>query len=419
MLHQIPIDKAGPNGQEMADAVTTCVHCGFCLQACPTYHEMGDESDSPRGRIFLMKEVLEGNLELDEATPYLDRCLGCLSCEIACPSGVPYRDLITPFRAQADEQRSRSLFDQFIRWTILNTLPYPRRFRLSVKAGRLASAFSFLLPGKMKVMTSLLPDKLPPANPLPELTPAVGRRKARVALLAGCAQQVLAPQINHAALRVLSHLGVEVVVPKEQVCCGALAAHTGDAKQAKSFAKKNLTAFPADVDCIVTTAAGCGSGMHEYPQWLRGEPDEEQAKQLASRSKDISVFLAELGPMNLKPLDHSIRVAYHDACHLSNGQHVTAQPRNLLKQIENLELVEIGGGQLCCGSAGTYNIEQPDIAASLGRQKAQAIIDTGAEAVATGNIGCMVQVQQHLRTLNHELPVRHTIEWLADAIPAT
>ncbi len=371
MLHKIPVDELGPSGQAMADAVTSCVHCGFCLPACPTYQVMGEEMDSPRGRIFLMKEVLEGNLPLDEATPYIDRCLGCLSCEPACPSGVPYRDLITPFRSHAEGLRSRPLFDRLLRWVVLHTIPYPGRFRASARLGSLSSNLSFLLPKRMQLMTAMLPQKLPASRPLPEITHAVGPRRARVALLAGCAQQVLAPEINHAAIHVLANSGVEVLVPKSQGCCGALAAHTGAGQQAQDFARKNLEAFPRDVDCVLTTTAGCGSGMHEYPLWLKDDPREADARELASLVKDVSVFLSELGPLDLAPLERPTRVAYHDACHLSSGQGVSAQPRALLRQVGNLELVEVSGGQLCCGSAGTYNIEQPETANNLGRQKAE------------------------------------------------
>ena len=416
MLHNIPTTEIGPQGDAMADAVSSCVHCGFCLPACPTYQVLGEEMDSPRGRIFLMKDALEGNLPLDDVLPYIDKCLGCLACETACPSGVPYRNLITPFRAHSEKLRSRTLFDRLLRQVVLQTLPYPGRFRLSAKFGKVGAMFSGLMPGRLRTMLSLLPPNIPPAKPLPERTPAVGKRRARVALLAGCAQQVLAPEINHAAIRVLSQSGVEVVVPKKQTCCGALSAHTGAGAQAKKFAKKNIAAFPKDVDCLVTTAAGCGSGIHEYSLWLKGESEEDAAAELGHLAKDICVFLDQLGSLNFAPLKEPLKVVYHDACHLSHGQGVTSEPRKLLQQIDNLELLNVPGADLCCGSAGTYNLEQPQTAHELGQQKAQAILSTGAQAIATGNIGCLVQVQNHLAELSRPLPVRHTIEWLADSI---
>ncbi|MDC0934994.1 heterodisulfide reductase-related iron-sulfur binding cluster [Pirellulales bacterium] len=399
----------------MADAVSACVHCGFCLPACPTYEVLGEEMDSPRGRIFLMKDVLEERLPLEQALPYIDRCLGCLGCEPACPSGVPYRDLITSFRAHAEPRRSRNLLDRGLRQVVLQTLPYPARFRWAARVGKLAAIATAVMPARLRNMLAMLPARLPTAEPLPEITPAAGQRRARVALLAGCAQQVLAPQINQAAIRLLSRNGVEVVVPQGQGCCGALAAHTGADRQAMKFARDNLQAFPRDVDAIITTAAGCGSGMHEYPLWLKGTEDESSAADVARLTRDICAFLDELGPVGFTPFSTPLRIAYHDACHLSHGQGVVAQPRRLLQQIENLELVEVPSGEFCCGSAGTYNIEQPETASELGRRKADHITSTGADAVATGNIGCMVQIEKHLRAAGHALPVRHTVEWLAEA----
>lgn len=396
----------------MAEAISKCVHCGFCLPACPTYDVLGEEVDSPRGRIFLMKEVLEGNVDIDEATPFIDRCLGCVGCETACPSGVQYGELITPFRAYAESKRKRSAFDRMLRRFVLETLPFPWRFRIAARLGRLARPFQNLMPGRLRDMTALLPASLPKARSMPELFPAEGRRRARVALLAGCAQQILAPDINWSTLRVLARNGVEVVVPRSQVCCGALAAHTGAAWQAKAFARKNLKAFPEDVDAILTNAAGCGSGMHEYALWLRGEAEQEAAERFVKRVSDVSVFLTELGIESPPALASKLRVAYHDACHLAHAQKVKSQPRELLRSIGNLEIVEVPNGEICCGSAGTYNLEQPQIAAELGTQKAAAIRATQPDAVATGNIGCMTQIEAHLRSGGSSIPVLHTMQVL-------
>jgi glycolate oxidase iron-sulfur subunit len=413
MQHTIPIEQLGPRGASMAEAVSSCVHCGFCLPDCPTYRTMGEEMNSPRGRIFLMKDALEGNLPLADVQPYIDRCLGCVGCMTACPSGVEYGDLITSFRAWSSDRRPRKWTDRFVRALVLSSLPYPGRFRLSVRMGNMSKPLiGRLLPGRLRAMLDLLPDSLPKSAALPDHYPAIGERRARVALLAGCAQQVLAPQINWATLRVLARNGVEVVIPKNQQCCGALAAHTGAMNQAVANARHNLNVFPTDVDAIVTNAAGCGSGMHEYGLWLQGEEEEGAAKEMAARVQDISEFLVQLGTVDSPPLSKPIKVAYHEACHLVHAQRVSSQPKQLLDSIPNLELVPIQDGQICCGSAGTYNIEQPGIAHQLGAEKALAILSTGADAVAAGNIGCMMQIETHLKSCGQPLPVYHTIELL-------
>jgi glycolate oxidase iron-sulfur subunit len=262
-------------------------------------------------------------------------------------------------------------------------------------------------------MLELLPDTLPAAQPLPAIVPADGERRARVALLAGCAQQVLAPAINWATVRVLARNGVETVIPPRQGCCGALPLHTGAADHARRLARRNLAAFPDDVDAVITNAAGCGSGMREYGLVFAGEAEEAAARALAERTVDVAVFLAELGLREPPPaLGAPLRVAYHDACHLAHAQRVRAQPRDLLRAIDGVELVEPSEWELCCGSAGTYNVEKPAVAASLGERKARNLAATGAELIATGNIGCMTQVQTHLRALGRELPVLHTLEVL-------
>ena len=412
MRHNIPIHEIGSFAEPMAEAVQACVHCGFCLPTCPTYQLLGQEMDSPRGRIFLMKEVLEGNVDLDEAAPYIDRCLGCVGCVTACPSGVQYGELLTPFRARAETRRRRSLLDHWMRRFVLETLPYPHRFRWGVWFGRFAKPLRRFLPGRLGDMLDLLPNHVERSQPLPAIYAAEGKRRAKVALVAGCAQQVLAPDINWATLRVLSRHGVEVLIPPSQVCCGALAAHTGALWQAKRFARQNLQAFPQDVDAILTNAAGCGSGLQEYGLWLRGEPEQEAAEQFASRVQDVSVFLAELGVTPPPALGQPLRVAFHDACHLAHAQKVKMPPRRLLSSVENLDLVEIPAGDICCGSAGTYNIEQPELAAELGRRKIEAILSTDADVVASGNIGCLTQIETHLRQQRRSIPVLHTIQIL-------
>ena len=418
MLHSISTESFGPLGEPMAKAVSACVHCGFCLAACPTYRELGQEMDSPRGRIVLMKEVLEGTLELAAAQPHVDRCLGCLACEPACPSGVPYRDLISPFRAVTAGKMYRSPGEKVRRFLAGTTLPFPARFRLAAMLGKVARASRFRrwVPRSWHAMLDLVPETLPAGQSWPEVNPAIGKRRARVALLLGCAQRVLDPDINTSTIEVLTRNGVEVLVPRAQGCCGGLAWHTGDLPAARRFARRNLLAFPADVDAIVTNAAGCGSAMQEYHLILRGTADEELADAFRHRVQDVSLFLAGLGlrePLREMPLT----LAYHDACHLANAQGVRRQPRDLLRSIPGLNLVEITDAQYCCGSAGTYNLEQPGIAAALGAQKARAILATGADVVASGNIGCLTQLRLHLRQLGSPMEVRHTIQVLRDAHP--
>ncbi|HVU35397.1 MAG TPA: heterodisulfide reductase-related iron-sulfur binding cluster [Opitutaceae bacterium] len=415
MLHAIKPD--GPFGESMAKAVQTCVHCGFCLSACPTYQEFGEEMDSPRGRIVLMKQVLEGGLAAEAAQPHIDRCLGCLACEPACPSGVVYRDLISPFRATMESEGKfrRGPAARFRRWVAGATIPHPARFRGALVLARMARPFRALVPPSLRPMLELAPSNVPKAIVLPEFSPARGARRARVALLAGCAQQVLDPDINLATIEVLTRNGVEVVVPPGQGCCGGLAWHTGDLAAARGFARRNLDAFPADVDAVVTNAAGCGSMLHEYHLVLAGTPDSDRAETFRHRVVDVSVFLARLGLRERPPGTGRQRLAYHDACHLANAQGVRVEPRDLLRAVPGLELVEVPDPHLCCGSAGTYNLDQPETAASLGEKKARAIIGTGATAVATGNIGCLTQIGVHLRNLGSPIRIRHTMQVLRDA----
>ncbi|HWH93652.1 MAG TPA: heterodisulfide reductase-related iron-sulfur binding cluster [Baekduia sp.] len=421
MQHRIPVAELGPQAPAMAGAVESCVHCGFCLPTCPTYVTMGEEMDSPRGRIFLMKEVLEGRLEVELAVPYIDNCLGCQACETACPSGVAYGELVTPFRAYAETRRERTPLDRLQRALLLHTLPHPRRFRAAARLGRLARPLARLLPDRLSTMLDLLPaEALPPGRRLPAVVPAEGERRARVALLAGCAQQVLAPDINRATLRVLARNGVETVIPPAQGCCGALALHTGAAEQAKPLARANIKAFGTGVDAVITNAAGCGSGMKEYGLLFAGEPEHAAAQALADRVLDVTSFLASLGlRASPPPLAAPLEVAYHDACHLAHAQGVRRPPRELLSAIDGVSLVEPAEWELCCGSAGTYNVEKPETAHALGRRKAINLLDTGSALVATGNVGCMTQIQTHLRALGREIPVLHTLQVLDRAYALT
>lgn len=419
MLHTIQPETHGPLSAPMTRAIESCVHCGFCLAACPTYRELGQEMDTPRGRIVLMKQVLEGTLPLADALPHVDCCLGCLACEPACPSGVTYRDLLSPFRALAEKKRRRPFLERVRRWLVSATLPHPARFRLAAWMGKFARELAPLFPKSFRAMLGLIPENVPPRETWPGVTPAIGKRRARVALISGCAQQVLAPDINTATIAVLARNGIEVVIPPAQACCGALAWHVGDIGSAQKFARKNLAAFPGDVDAILTNAAGCGSGMHEYHLILAGTDLADAAEKFRHRVMDAAVFLARLG--DLAPFPDSgkaTRIAVHDACHLLNAQSVRDEPRALLGAIPRAELIDLPDPHLCCGSAGTYNLDQPEIAASLGAARAHTIIGTHADVVATGNIGCLTQLKLHLAKQGAEIPIRHTMQILRDAYAA-
>ena len=410
MQHHIP-ENASPHLRAMTRAVETCVHCGFCLPACPTYLVLGEEMDSPRGRIVLMKQVLEGDLAPEDALPHIDRCLGCLGCVTACPSGVKYGELLTPFRERA-ERKTRSPLDRLRRRLLLETLERPVLFRVAARFGALARMGQALLPEFARPALQLLPSRLPPPAPLPPVAVPRGVRRARVALVAGCVQQALDPDINLATVRVLSRNGVEVVVPPAQGCCGALALHVGDGARARRRAAALVRSFPRDVDAVVTNAAGCGSTMKEYGEVFAGEADLPEVSRFAGQVRDVSEFLDAIGLTAQLPETPPRLVAYHDACHLAHGQGIRRAPRALLAHIPHLRVTEIPEGDVCCGSAGLYNLEHPAIANDLGVRKAQTILATGAEAIVAGNIGCLVQIATHLRRLGSPLPVLHTMQLL-------
>ncbi|MGE0814306.1 MAG: (Fe-S)-binding protein [Vicinamibacterales bacterium] len=403
MQHAIPPDPSSAAQARMAQAVSSCVHCGFCLPACPTYRVLGEEMDAPRGRIVLMKEVLEGTLPLAGAAPHLDRCLGCLACETACPSGVRYRDLIEPMRARLVDVRPRPARRRLS--LLLRVMESPAFFRLAAIAGLAARPFAPMLPASTAAMLALLPDGLPAPRGLPAVTPAAGRRRGRVALMTGCVQAVLRPETSAAAARVLAANGVEVVAPAGQGCCGALALHSGELARGAAMARRHLDRFPADVDAVVTTAAGCGSSLKDHHSG-HGPP-----------VADVTEYLDRLGPSAPMRLVRPLRVAYQDACHLAHAQQVTSAPRRLLGAVEGLTLVPIAEAGVCCGSAGLYNIEQPSVADALGRRKAAAVLASGAEMAVTANIGCLTQLQTALARLGAGLEVRHLVELLDMALP--
>ena len=386
----------------MTAAVSACVHCGFCLPACPTYRVLGEEMDAPRGRIVLMKEVLEGALPLAEAAPHLDRCLGCLACESTCPSGVRYRDLIEPLRAALDT--ARPSMTRTWRHRLIDVMTSPARFRLAAALGAGMAQAGGLLPASMQPMLALLPSRLPAAQTFPAVTAAQGRRRGRVALMTGCVQHVLRPSITEAAIRVLAANGIEVVVPAGQGCCGALAHHAGVPARGHQQAEAHAARFPRDVDAIVATAAGCGSSMKATH--TSGAP-----------VRDLLEYLDAVGLTTPLALETPAVAAYQDACHLGHAQGITAAPRRLLGTVRGLTIVAIADAGLCCGSAGLYNIEQPDLARELGRRKADAIAASGATMALTANIGCLTQIQTSLGASGQAVPVHHVAELLSMALP--
>jgi glycolate oxidase iron-sulfur subunit len=392
-----------------------CVHCGFCLDTCPTYVLWQNEADSPRGRIVLMTEAASAGGQLsDEMVTHFDRCLGCMACVSACPSGVRYDRLIERVRPQVERQHKRSTREQALRLVLFETLPYPKRLRGLALTLPLARRLRLdRLPGRLGAMIRLAPrarvrDAL--SGRLPERTPAQGRQRGRVALLQGCVQRVFFSGVHQAAAQVLAAEGFEVLAPRLPDCCGALELHAGEDDAAVARAQATIAAFDAvgQVDYVITSAAGCGSAMKEYGELL----DTDAARAFAGRVRDISEVLADVEPVALRtPVP--LRVVYHDACHLAHAQGVREEPRSLLRSIPALELVEVPAEpEVCCGSAGIYNLVQADAAAELGRRKALHVLDSGAEAVAAGNPGCAAQLDVHLRQLGRPLPIHHPVELL-------
>ena len=414
-----------------AALIGDCVHCGFCLPTCPTYVLWGEEMDSPRGRIYLMKEGLEGEPMDASMTRHLDQCLGCMACVTACPSGVQYDKLIDATRSQIERRYERPRAEKLYRDLIYSLFPYPRR--LKVVRGPLrayqASGLSRLLarsgllsrlPAPLQAMESLAP-KLGKAEKIPAFTPAVGTRRRTVGLLTGCVQGTFFPDVNAATVRVLAAEGCDVVVPQRQSCCGALSAHGGREQQAVDFAKQVIRTFErSGVDTIVVNAAGCGSNLKEYGHQLRDEPGWAQswstrAEALAAKVRDVTELLDEMGPAAERhPL--ALKVAYQDACHLAHAQGIREQPRRQLRAIPGVELEELTEAEICCGSAGTYNMLHPEPARELGERKAKAVLATGADIMVTANPGCWMQVATTLARMGQRMPVAHTVQVLDASI---
>ena len=412
-------DALHPPEQERID---DCVHCGFCLPTCPTYALWGEEMDSPRGRIYLMKLGREGTVPMDDTfVGHMDACLGCLACVTACPSGVQYNELIEAVRPQIERHHRRSWSDRAFRSLVFALFPHPQRLRVAAVFGtayqRLGlrglirrSGLLERMPARLRAMESLLPPMSlrHVVDRAPEHVAAVGDRRLRVGMLTGCVQRVFFGDVNAATARVLAADGCEIVIPQAQACCGALSGHTGREPEAMERAKALIDTFLAeDLDRIVVNVAGCGSAMKDYVHLLRDDPDyAEKAARFSALVRDVSEILAEVGPRATRhPV--SARIAYHDACHLGHAQGVRAQPREVLRAIPGVELLDVPEAALCCGSAGVYNLLQPQAGEDLGRRKVAAISSVRPDAVVTSNAGCLLQIR---RFLDDGVPLLHPVQ---------
>ncbi|HLF58872.1 MAG TPA: glycolate oxidase subunit GlcF [Alphaproteobacteria bacterium] len=403
-----------PDLREAEKILRACVHCGFCLATCPTYLELGDELDSPRGRIYLIKDMLEnGKPASSQVARHVDRCLSCLGCMTTCPSGVNYMHLVDYARVRIEETRRRPWTERALRAMLALVLPRPVLFRPAVRLARFARPLARLLPARLKALVALAPAALPPPAPgnRPQRFPAQGSRKMRVALLPGCVQTVLAPQINAATVRVLTRHGVEVVVPEGVGCCGALVHHLGRRDAALGNARANVAAWSRlveqeGIEAIVVNAAGCGTMVKDYGYLLRDDPVfADRAARISELACDVAEIAGKIGIGAAKP-PRPLTVAYHSACSLQHGQKLHDVGKNLLAAA-GFETRDIPDGHLCCGSAGTYNLLEPEMAAVLAARKAAAIESVAPDVVATGNIGCIVQIGRALTR-----PVVHTVELL-------
>jgi glycolate oxidase iron-sulfur subunit len=403
---------ATPRIAEANTILRKCVHCGFCTATCPTYVLLGDELDSPRGRIYLIKNMLEsGEPATQETVKHLDRCLSCLSCMTTCPSGVNYMHLIDEARAHVEETYDRPLFERLLRNVLAYTMPRPKLFRLSLIGAKLASPLAPLAKSLGATRIGALLSLVPKSMPVPErfgqpgAYPAQGERKGRVALLMGCVQSVLDPGINAATIRLLTRLGYEVIVSGEESCCGSLTHHMGKEADALARARRSVDQWTkADVDAVIVTASGCGTTIKDYGHMLRLDPAyAEKAKAISAKAKDVTEFLIA---QNLPEAKGGLRLAYHSACSMQHGQKIKTEPQRLQRRA-GFTVLEVPEGHLCCGSAGTYNILQPELAAKLRDRKVANIESLAPQAVATGNIGCITQIG-----LGTQIPIVHTVELL-------
>ena len=403
-----------PEVEASEKVLRACVHCGFCNATCPTYLLTGNELEGPRGRIYLIKSMLEEDVPPSRQTvEHIDNCLGCLACETTCPSGVDYSLLLETARPRLDQLVKRPLADRLLRALLTRLLPYPGRTRLVLKMSGLGRAFSGLMPRAMRPLLAMAPKRLPrpAAVARPGVVPAAGETRLRVALLTGCVQQVLGPQINDATVRLLTRLGAEVVIPPDMGCCGALTFHMGERQRSLKLMQRTIEVWHRELktgglDAVVLNTSGCGTAIKEYDHIFRRDPQwADKAKAVVERVRDVSEVVAQLGlgAANRAP---ALKVAYHDACSLQHGQHVTEPPRQLLRAA-GFEVVEVPEGHICCGSAGTYNMLRPHLAQKLQARKAAHIASVAPQVVAAGNIGCMEQIAG-----STAVPVVHTVELL-------
>ena len=399
---------ADPQIAASNDVLRKCVHCGFCTATCPTYVLLGDENDSPRGRIYLMKEMLEqGKPAAAETVKHIDRCLSCLSCMTTCPSGVNYMHLVDHARQHIEDTYKRPLFERLLRNTLAFIMPRPKLFRASLIASRFAKLAAPITTGRLRAALDLAPSKLPlPAHfGGPGTYPAQGAKKGRLALLQGCVQSVLDPEINASTIHLLNRLGFEVVVSKGESCCGSLTHHMGKDHDAMGRARRSIDQWTDEnVDAVIITASGCGTTIKDYGFMFRDDPAyAAKAQAISAKTKDITEFLSE---QFLPQGQGTGRVAYHSACSLQHGQNIKSTPQELLRRA-GFEVVEPQNAHLCCGSAGTYNIMQPEISKQLKQQKLESLDALEPEIIASGNIGCITQLGRNKNT-----PVVHTVQLL-------
>jgi glycolate oxidase iron-sulfur subunit len=408
-----PAQLADPAIARSNEILRSCVHCGMCTATCPTYQVLGDELDSPRGRIYLIKDMLESGRAADARTVrHIDRCLSCLACMTTCPSGVHYMHLVDHARAHIEATYRRPWPDRALRWLLAQVLPYPMRFRLALFAARLARPLAPLMPdARLRAMLAMAPRRLPPLsrNDDPQIFPARGARRMRVALMTGCAQRAVNTDINDATIRLLTRLGAEVVVARGQGCCGALAHHMGRARESHAAAAANIAAFLGEhrsdpLDAVVITTSGCGTTVKDYGHMFRNDPLAADAAAVAGLAADVSEVLVRLGLPEGEA--RGLRVAYHAACSLQHGQQIRSAPKDLLRRA-GFEVVEPADSHLCCGSAGTYNLLQPEISARLRARKVRTLEARAPQVIAAGNIGCMLQIGA-----GTAIPVVHTVELL-------
>lgn len=405
-----PEQLADPATARSNEILRACVHCGFCTATCPTYQVLGDELDSPRGRIYLIKDMLESGRPADERTvKHIDRCLSCLSCMTTCPSGVHYMHLVDHARAHIEATYRRPLTDRLLRWTLAKILPYPMRFRLALALAKLGKPIAALIPdARIKAMLAMVPKTIPPVsrNDDAQTFAPTAPKRLRVALMTGCAQKALNTDINDATIRLLRRLGCEIVIPQAMGCCGALTHHMGREAEAHGFAANNIRAFVAagDLDAIVINTSGCGTTVKDYGHMFRNDPLGPDAAKVAALAMDVTELLAKLDLPALPA--QSLRVAYHAACSLQHGQQIKTTPKDLLKRA-GFEVVEPADSHLCCGSAGTYNLLQPEISAQLKARKVQTLTARAPDVIAAGNLGCMMQIGS-----GTAVPVVHTVELL-------